>query len=58
MLVPLNMMLRCQELGTDDQFQNADSGNELLGTIYWASGHELHKALNIIITDLYKNSAR
>lgn len=58
MLVPLNMMLRCQELATGDQFQNANSGDESLGTIYWASGHELHKALNIITTDSYKNSAR
>lgn len=52
------MMLWCQELAADDQFQNADSGDELLGTIYWVSGHELHKALNIIVTDSYKNSAR
>ena len=52
------MMLWCQELAADDQFQNADSGDELLGTTYWVSGHELHKALNIIVTDSYKNSAR
>lgn len=28
-LVPLNMMFRCQELTTGDQFQNADSGDGL-----------------------------